>query len=79
MKKEETRERENVKERNYRMQNDEYKDPFAPDDENAGAGEPPPNQSRWDDVPDPFEDAEPKRRSYGENGQQIGRKLPCKK
>lgn len=49
------------------MQNDEYKDPFAPDDENAGAGEPPPNQSRWDDVPDPFEDAEPKRRSYGEN------------
>ncbi|HBF15953.1 MAG TPA: hypothetical protein DDW30_09820 [Clostridiales bacterium] len=55
------------------MQNDEYKDPYATDDENAGAGEQPPNQSRWDDVPDPFEDAEPKRRGdYGDDNRGAG-------
>ena len=51
------------------MQNDEYKDPYVPDNESAGAdNDPPPNGSRWEDVPNPFEDEEPKRRNGGAGG-----------
>ena len=55
------------------MQNDEYKDPFAPDDGTAGADESPRDPNRWEDVPDPFGDAEPKRRGgYGNDTRNAG-------